>query len=141
MNGQVHDWWGLDNRKWRLLLSDVAAHDPDFRAHVPFLEGLTDHRHMAAVEWILTMREGLKQMALKDGSVELVRYEELAASPGPSLDRIFGATGLPDDPKCRAYATEALSPAPPKARFDLPEVIAGPFLQTMAELGYSAQAT
>ncbi len=37
---EKQDWWGADNRKWKLLVEQVAADDPDFEKSLRVLEHL-----------------------------------------------------------------------------------------------------
>ena len=136
VNGSVQDWWGVDNRKWRLLVNDVAAKDDCFSDDTEFLSKLTDHRHMAAVEWILAMREGLALIERSPAAVQLVRYEALSRDPEGCLGDLLRALDLRDDAKCLAYARQTLKAVSAKPTFDLPEQIAVPFEQTMRDLGY-----
>ncbi len=130
----VEDWWGRDRRKWQLLLGQVAAKDSDLAPHIEALARLTDQRAMAAVEWLLTMREGLRRMT--EVGLILVRYEDLAASPEKTVGRLLRCLDLPADPACLSYARSALRPAESRGRFELPGYLAGPFARTMTDLGY-----
>ncbi|WP_020651186.1 sulfotransferase family protein [Solimonas variicoloris] len=131
-----HDWWGVNNRKWALLIDQVASKDPDFAPHLDELRNLQKHTDMAAVEWILTMREGLRLQALLPDAIQTVKYEHLVADPRLVLRQICDFCGLEEDPTFYGYAEKVLRPAKPVAPFELHPLIEAPFHQTMQALGY-----
>jgi hypothetical protein len=133
---ELHDWWGADGRKWTLMREELVKNDMSLAALHPVIDQLSDHRHMAVVEWIVTMREGLRQQALAPGCVLTVRYETLAADPEPALREILDFAGLDHDARLIAYARETLRPRPPHPRFELPDALAPEFERTMRMLGY-----
>ncbi|MBI5971499.1 MAG: sulfotransferase [Deltaproteobacteria bacterium] len=135
VKGEVHDWWGVNDRKWRLLIEQVACEDPDLCGSVAELKALTGHADRAAVEWALTMREGIKLLK-SDPAVMLVRYESLVEDPKKSLAGILKFCGLRNDGKFLGYAYKTLVPAARKKPFDLHPLVRSVFEKTMKEMGY-----
>lgn len=134
--GGTQDWWGADNRKWRLMAEELVPSDPDLAVHRAGISALTDHTQMAAVEWVLTMREGLRQMKDFPGSLYMFKYEDLCESPAKALSGLLRFCELPEDPKLLSYAEGVLTPSPTYKRFELHPAVAGAFEQTMREVGY-----
>ncbi len=139
--GEVHDWWGAERRKWRLLVEQIAATDPELHQRCDELVEMTDQRSMAAVEWLLTMREGLQAMRRHPEHILLLRYEELVAMERRAvLERLLEFLELSPDARFMDYAAGKLVPTADRAPFELPSIIAGPFSETLAQLGYNASA-
>ncbi len=136
---ETHDWWGVDNRKWKLMVEQVAAQDKLLSPHIEVISTFTRHEDMAAVEWILTMREGLRWMESLSGAVHLVRYEELVRDPDGSLSRLLDFCELPRDEVMLGYARKVLSPPPPKRPVTLHPAILSAFDETMSAMGYPTE--
>jgi Sulfotransferase family len=136
--GGREDWWGLDRRKWKLLVRDVVAGDEALADRVEAISSLTRHEDMAAVEWAVTMRTGLRLMQDQPGLLHEVRYETLCREPGPMLRGLCGFCELRDDPRFLAYATRTLSPVPARPPAELGPVIRDVFMDTMRRLDYPA---
>lgn len=135
--GERHDWWGVDDRKWHLLVDQVALGDPVLRDAVPHLRKTTEHRVRAAVEWTLTMRAGLEILRLQPESMRLVRYEELTRRPRETLPQVLSFCDLRPDPVLIEYATRVLHSTPPREKYVLPHWLGPAFEKTMTQLGYS----
>jgi hypothetical protein len=132
-----HDWWGTGGRKWRLLLDQVAVDEPDLAPHVEAMRGWRDQRQMAAVEWILAMRYGQRQMEAAPGAVAAVRYEELTRSPAAALAAVLGFCDLPAASVVADYARRVTRPPGTGAPFPLEPAVAPAFAELAARLGYS----
>jgi sulfotransferase family protein len=130
------DWWGLDNRKWKLLVRDVVAKDEALASRVQEIGRLTRDEDMAAVEWVVTMRTGLRLMAEQPGLLHEVRYETLCQQPEKVLTSVCGFCGLGDDPAFLSYASRTLSPVPAREQTPISPIIADVFTDTMHRLGY-----
>ena len=48
VKGEIHDWWGLDDRKWRLLIDQIVPDHPDLSSYVDEMARLT---HETARRW------------------------------------------------------------------------------------------
>ncbi len=136
MPGQREDWWGLNNRKWRLMVRDIAAKDEALSDRVQEIETLSRHEDMAAVEWTLVMRQGLQLIEREPGLLHMVRYEELCQKPEQTLGQVCEFCGLPEDQTFLAYARRRLSPVPARPEAELDPVIRDIFLDTMRRLNY-----
>ncbi|WP_319420619.1 sulfotransferase family protein [Pleurocapsa sp. FMAR1] len=137
VQNDTHDWWGLNNRKWHLLIEQIAATNSVFKHNLKIIEGYSNHTHMAAVEWILTMQEGLKLVEQFPEVVYLLKYEELVAQPENSLRQLLDFCELPFDEKMVYYAKKTLNSRQNNRIFSLSPELAPLFEQTMTALGYS----
>ncbi|GAB1363915.1 hypothetical protein MASR1M32_31510 [Rhodobacter sp.] len=139
--GHSADWWGQDGRKWTLLIDQIVPEHKDLAPHADFLRGLTDQRLRAVVEWIVTMREGLRLVAEQPEAVIHLRYEDLCAEPDEQMERLLRALNLPEDEVFRDYARSVLRPVAAADPFPLPNVLQGPFHETQLRLGYETAGT
>ncbi len=133
---ETHDWWGTNNRKWRLMLEQLVPREEAFAGVLDVVSGLDWHRDMAAVEWVVTMREGLRQMELNRECMHMIRYEDLVEDPRGELSRLLDFCNLPDDKVFLRFAKQKLAPVPRRAPFDLPPAVREPFEETMGMLEY-----
>ena len=60
---QSEDWWGRNDIKWNNLWEELIEPDAYFESVTNLDRAGLDHVNRAALEWIVTMREGLEQMA------------------------------------------------------------------------------
>lgn len=135
------DWWGRNDIKWHYLRNELVLAD---RAYEPVWATTTaelDHANRAALEWIVTMREGLRQEARHPETIIRIAYEDLLAAPAAELERLQAACGLEPDPAVADYATKRLYDNPAKGWPELEPSIDQLFRETMGLLGYSNVAT
>ena len=133
-----NDWWGVDGRKWRLLIEQVLPEHPDLAPHAGSMSDWGSQSAMAAVEWIVTMREGLSLLRQHPDVVLRVDYERLCAEPRRVLDNMAGFLGLaPGDDAFLRYGAQTLRPVQPRPPCHIPEILHDSFNQTMRLLGYS----
>ncbi|MEO1392765.1 MAG: sulfotransferase [Cyanobacteria bacterium J06634_5] len=137
VNAEQHDWWGADNRKWNLLWEQVISNDDALQGAIPEKGKLENPLDMAALEWIVSMREGLALMRQFPENIQMIRYEDLVASPETSLSKLLDFCELPPDRRFIEYSTQKLRPAPPKKTVSVHPAIRPYFEETMAELGYA----
>ena len=97
VNGEKHDWWGVEDRKWRLLVEQLVKTDAAFSEIADEVEGFESHLDRAAVEWILTMQEGIRLMENSPDYTHLVRFEDLTAKPDETLSAVCDFCELPAD--------------------------------------------
>ena len=134
---ETHDWWGVDRRKWNLLVEQIVPEHPDLAVHTEAMRIWTNQADMAAVEWIVTMREGLRLMRDYPADVMRVDYEDLCRSPRQKIQEIAAFLELkPDDEPFLDYAEQTLKQTPDKQPFELSPLIADAFWETMTQLGY-----
>ncbi len=134
-SGENHDWWGRNNRKWNLLVEQIAADNSDFN-DFDTLKSLSRHTDMAAVEWVLTMQEGLRLCQERPDFVKMVRYESLVENSDVELSKICEFCDLPKDDVFLDYAKRTLSTVEAKPPFELHDIVHEPFVNMMKELGY-----
>ena len=138
VNSEKHDWWGVDDRKWKLLVEQLVKTDPVFSQTADEVKHIERHLDRAAVEWVVTMREGLRLMQASTDDVHLVRFEDLTSQPDKTLSVLCDFCELPTDTTFGEYARQTLHPVPAKKPFDLHPNIAPIFHETMASLGYNS---
>lgn len=129
-----HDWWGVNRRKWNLLVEQVIREHADLVPHIDMFHELQDQRAMAATEWIVTMREGLRLLEMHPQDVLHVPYEALCDAPREMCQSIAQFVGLENDPALLDYAKMVLTPASPRHEFVLPSALETPFRETVAAL-------
>ena len=119
-NGEVHDWWGANDRKWKLLTQQLVPEHPDlvqFSDRMPEL----DHTGRAAIEWIVTMREGMRQLATGAPDMLHVPYESLCADPALWSAKLQGFLGLERDEVFERYCADTLTDPEREITLDLPD--------------------
>jgi hypothetical protein len=130
------DWWGLGERKWRLILDQLVAEDSQLSERYESIVRLDKLIDMAAVEWVLAMREGLCVLKEYPESVEMVRYEDLVASPVEKLRSIMNFCELELDERVLKYGAETLKDDRSHDDIRLDPSIQDAFDDTMSCLGY-----
>lgn len=135
-NCDTHNWWGLNNRKWNLLVDQVVANDPDLTLQFEKIKKFNRHIDMATVEWIVTMREGLRLREELPNSVYTLKYEDLVSDPAKILSDLLVFCELDNDDKFFEYGTMILKPGRPKQPVEIAECLRPAFFETMAALGY-----
>lgn len=134
--GDSVDWWGRGNRKWNYIVDELVAGDEAFDGLVEEIRCFDSQKDMAAVEWIVTMRESLRVIREYSESTHLVKYEAMTENPRETLKAICDFCGLSRDEKFLNYGDTIISKTPPKESFDLHPSIRPLFEETMASLGY-----
>jgi len=134
----TYNWWGVNNRKWRLLLEQVAVKDSQLGNIIHNIRKFTKQTDMAAVEWILSMREGLRMLDLYPDDIHVVRYERLVSNPQDTLRDIMRFCEVPLDETVVNYARHTLRRcSASRQHISLNPVIVPVFESTMLELGYN----
>lgn len=137
VQGEVHNWWGRDDRKWKLLCFQVVAMDSSLGSHINEISQYSDHSYRAAVEWIVTMKEGLKLLAQKPNHVMGVKYEDYISCPETRLN-VLRFCNLDVDSNYEEFCDKVLDAPKVKPRLTLPPVIQNEFHQVMKRLGYDS---
>ena len=137
LNGEKHDWWGVEDRKWRLMVEQLVKTDPALSKVADKIEHFERHLDRAAVEWIVTMRAGIRLMETSSDCTHLVRFEDLTAKPDETLSALGNFCELPTDDIFQEYARQTLHPVPARKPFDIHSEIAPIFHETMKELEYN----
>lgn len=134
---ETHDWWGADDRKWRLLVDQIVPEHADLAAHADKMATL-DHQGRAAVEWIVAMREGLLIAANDPERTLHVPYEALCSNPRRWAERLEEFLELPNDKVFEDYAENTLvSPKSQKRKLSLPDWLDRAFESTQKALDSS----
>ena len=136
-NGEKHDWWGVEDRKWRLMVEQLVKTDPVLSEIADEVKHLDRHLDRAAVEWIVTMRAGIRLMETSSDCTHLVRFEDLTAKPDETLSALSDFCELPTDDIFQEYARQTLHPVPARKPFDIHRDLAPIFLETLEVLGYN----
>jgi len=133
------DWWGVDDRKWKVLWEQAVREGRHQDLAELDLEQESDHYVRAAVEWIVSMRESAK-LAESDPVAHLVPYEDLAQRPGETVAEILAFCELRPSPRTEAYADEIVSASDRTAELRaemeerLPAQVVGKLDETWARL-------
>lgn len=130
------DWWGINRKKWQVIVSELLPDEPLLSGIGPQLDEITDNLQMAAIEWILTMQEGLHYLHGNEQQMLLVRYEDLTGSPQKTICQLLDFCDLPPDQVVLDYACAVLKEKEGKDAVPLPPLIQRAFKSTMQSLGY-----
>lgn len=136
VGNERQDWWGLNNRKWELLVDQLVQTDGYFSGAAEEIKRLDNHKDMAALEWIITMREGLKALREFPDHIHMVRYEDLLAKPVETLGALLDFCDLKPDEVMLGFARKTLAPGPPKEPFAVHPALEPLFMETMRALDY-----
>ena len=104
----IEDWWGLNNRKWNLMVDQIIPNSSLLHVHSEQIKKLNNQVDMAAVEWIATMEEGLYFQKKYPADLLPVKYEDLITNPEIVLKKIFSFCDLVYDEHCIRYAKKVL---------------------------------
>lgn len=135
-NGEIHDWWGVNNRKWLLLKEQILKTDEYFEPIWAQIDGITSHTEFAALEWVATMREGIKAIEKYPNKILRINYEDLTNNTEAILNQIITFTELKNDSVFIEYAKSVLSSSTPKDKARINPIIANFVEETMSTLGY-----
>lgn len=138
--GHTEDWWGRDDIKWRYLCDQLLRADKRYATIRSFARPDLDNLHRAAIEWIVTTREGLLQSERHPEAVVHIAYEDLVVRPEQELNRLQEACGLAPDPVVTTYALQILRQNPPRSYPALDEPVRLLFEETMSRLGFNSGA-
>ncbi|MBL1260809.1 MAG: sulfotransferase [Thiotrichaceae bacterium] len=130
------DWWGRNDIKWNYLREQLILTNLVYESIWPLVTPDLDHTNRAALEWMLTMREGLEQAQRYPDTVIRLSYEALLADPEGELIRLQQQCGLEPDSAVVDYAKKRLYDNPAKEWPALHPKIDVLFRATMTELGY-----
>lgn len=137
VDGEMHDWWGVNDRKWHLIVEQLVETDPVFSGIAGEIKQFDRHLDRAVVEWMVTMQEGLRLMQESAKGIHLVRFEDLTLEPDKTLTALCDFCELPTDPTFLAYARQTLHPVPARKPFDIHPKIAPIFHEMMGKLRYN----
>ncbi len=126
----ICDWWGLNRRKWYYLVDQIVTVDPWLSKNRSVMRTWVRDVDMAAVEWILSVKQiyDLKQSQPK--VVHILDYSELCKNPQGCFEELLRFCELEPDPKLLAYIQTTLSPSNSTSPLDLNPLIQQAFYQT-----------
>jgi len=131
-----HDWWGVNDRKWRFLCDQIVATDLVLGPYIDKIRLFSAHEHRAAVEWIVTMKEGMRLATEYPDNVLPVNYENYTASLS-ARKKVLDFCDLPPDKRYDEYCSKVLkTPVKMESKIALPEEIEAEFIRIMDMLGY-----
>jgi len=135
-HGDTQDWWGQNDRKWHLLCDQIVAADSILGQHVDAIRQYDDHVYRAAVEWTVTMKEGLMLMAQKPDAILGVKYEDYVRDV-ETRRRVLKFCDLCSDERYERYCTAVLESPSHHPDISLPHEIDDEFMRVMGQLGYA----
>lgn len=135
-NGHLEDWWGFNRRKWKLMIKQLAPEEPLLVNCLDEIKIFTREEDMAAVEWIISMQEGLRCLERWPDSILAVYYEDLVQDPVTELNRIISFCKLNSDDICLKYAKKTLISNKHKPKLHISPKILNAFESTMNALNY-----
>lgn len=93
-------WWGVKETKWQLMCEELLKSHANLGVRSLALPQASPEQR-ATAEWIVSMEALLRA----DSQVELiVRYEDLLATPAPTIRHLLDAVGLRPSPTVERYA-------------------------------------
>ena len=131
---QLEDWWGVDRRKWRLLVEHILPDEPLLRHLRHEISLASEETLRAAVEWIVAMQEGMRLLDQFPRNVLHVPYEALVHDPRLSLAAIAAFCDLPPDPVFLEYGERTFRAAPARTPPAVPDFIKPAFDRTNHEI-------
>jgi hypothetical protein len=135
-NGHKRDWWGVEDRKWKILVDQVGRNDPALVGIAASFPGVVSDANRAAFEWTAAMRAGRRVALRWPECVLTVRYEELVGEARGTLERVTSFLGLSYDPELLERADSSIRTPASSEPFDVHDRLSEAFEQTMSDLGY-----
>lgn len=132
----TEDWWGRNDIKWHYLKEQIINSDPYYQEIRNITTNSLDHTNRAALEWIITMREGIKQKLAQPDSIYQIKYEDLSTSKSTAMINLLDWCELSHDKSLLNYSDDALYTNPSKPQPKLHVSIEALFVDTMEKLGY-----
>lgn len=133
------DWWGVNNRKWNLLLEQVVVHDPHLSKIYNIVSSLTKQTDKAAVEWIVTMNHGLMMMQEFPELILPVKYENLASDSEKSLRAICKFTSLEVTEGFLKFGKKILKTSTNNRKVEIHSSLTKAIEEISEKLGYASQ--
>ncbi len=134
--GCLEDWWGLNRRKWKLMVDQLVPQEPLFENCKNEIRSFTREEDMASVEWIISMQEGIRSLKSWPGSIIAIYYEDLIHNPKRELEKIVSFCDLIPDAKFINYANRTVNINKPRSRIEISKHILNAFEVTMQTLNY-----
>ncbi|MEN8219477.1 MAG: sulfotransferase [Pseudomonadota bacterium] len=132
----IHDWWGVNRRKFLLLVEDIAKDIPSLNSNIEAISSLESQEDMAAVEWITTMRTISQLTSSSMYNVYQVKFEEFTQSPVEVLKNILDYCELEHNKALLTYANKVVKPLPSKGKVELNKFVMPAFEEMMIKMNY-----
>lgn len=141
INGTQEDWWGLNDKKWLLICDELVARDKVLSKDYKAIRSFECHKDRAAVEWILTMKEGLRIKQLNPTNFLFIRYETFCTDEDYRLG-LLKTLNVTNFRNFNNYCSAALKPEiySDKSIVSLSKIIIEEFNRVQDELGYKRMA-
>jgi len=101
------DWWGLNNRKWDAVVNELVPEHADLAEHKDEILVLSEEGR-AAVEWVVTMREGLRLCEQSPESCIHIPYDKLCGNSADWSKKLADFLQLSHDPVFDDYSKTTL---------------------------------
>ena len=136
VDDERQDWWGVEQRKWHLMVEQLVSTEPLLSQMQTEVGALSREEAMAAVEWIVTMQEGIRALQTMPEHIYCLHYEALTQEPRSTALALQTFCELPHDEIFLKYAVQALTPNIPKEPITLAPILQKAFVETMVKLNY-----
>ncbi len=133
---RTDDWWGRGGVKWKYLCEQFINVLPEYEEIAKLDLNNMDHVNRAALEWIITMRQGMNVLNTWPNEVYHIKYEDLVREPAVELKKLLQACDLAPSEEVVAYSQKALYVGKRKEKPELQDSISVLFDETMSLLGY-----
>lgn len=131
------NWWGKNERKWKLLLEQVVPFDSSLAHHADLISELTSQHDKAAVEWVATMNYGIKMMQKFPDRILPVKYEHLCHNPIKVLSDICAFTDLDENASFLDFGKQVIQATPSKTEPVVHPVLYQLITELSVKLGYA----
>ena len=136
-DNEIHDWWGVNGRKWKLLCEQLIPKSRYLKNHQVEISQFQDHKDRATVEWILTMEQGVKMTEEFSESIFQFKYEHVLDDPAVILNEILDFTDLRYDSKMIEYAERVIGEPTSKRTVEIHPILKSSFNELMKKLSYA----
>ncbi len=134
---ETNNWWGRNERKWLYIVDQLVDGNKTFSSKKDQISRISDHTDRAAVEWVVTMQEGLRIQEEYPETIKMIRYEELIENPVKILTEIFRFIDLDIDNRALNYASSKLRSSQSQVKsLTINPIIQTEFNAMLQQLGY-----
>lgn len=133
---QTEDWWGVDGKKWDLMVQQLVPADEMLSPYMDTIHGLTSDTDKAAVEWIVSMNHGMNELLKYPDRIMRVRYEDLCLDSDRELARICEFTGIEPSEKMLSYGQSVIKRQKPHSKISVHPVLRQAIDKVNFKLGY-----
>jgi hypothetical protein len=135
-DGCIEDWWGRNDIKWKYLREQIINTHEIYKHLGSIATQKLDHTNRAALEWIITMREGINQKKMHPNSVYQIKYEDILSYKASEIRKLLSWCDLSHDKNVLEYSEKSLYNNKSKPYPNLIKEIEVLFNETMYTLDY-----